>query len=33
MKRDSSRDVITEEEIDDIQKKEKLSKSEVQSIK
>lgn len=33
IKRNTSRDVITEEEIDKIQKKEKLSKSEIQSIK
>jgi serine phosphatase RsbU (regulator of sigma subunit) len=33
VKRDFHRDVITEEEIDEIQKNEKLSKSEIQSIK
>lgn len=33
IKRNSSMDVITEEEIDEIQKTEKLSKSEIQSIK
>jgi hypothetical protein len=33
IKRNPSRDVITEEEIDEIQKNEKLSKSEVSTIK